>query len=128
MDGSTDLGRHGAGVQATPRDDPRARGRGLAAAKDTDFAGEQETEGVHGVPDPRDVGDDGNALPAQEMLHPDEEVLPNGAGLHARELRRDFVVKPNLVVPLQGRRHRGHQHIVIILAGHAALTSDCDDI
>ena len=44
------------------------------------------------------------------------------------ELRSDFVEKPNLVVPLQGSRHRGHQHIVIIFAGHAALTSNCDDI
>ena len=77
---------------------------------------------------PGDVGDNGNALPAQEMLHPDDEILPYGAGVHARELRRDLVVKPHLVVPLQRGRHRGHQHIVIILAGHAALASDCDDI
>jgi hypothetical protein len=58
---------------------------------------DQKTQRVAGVPDPADVGDDGDALPLRDVFDPDAEVFPRCAG----EAATDLVIEPDLVVPLQ---------------------------
>ena len=60
------------------------------------LTGDQKTQRVDGVPDPADVGDDGDALPLREVFDADAEVFPRCAG----EAATDLVIEPDLVVPL----------------------------
>ena len=99
------------GAMARTRQSTRERHRPRCRQR-RGLSRKQKTEKrVHRMSNPFNVGDDGNALPTQKVLHADEKIFPDGAGFHTCDLRRDLIVQPHLFVPLQCSRHSGHQQI-----------------
>src|SRR6266478_8741041 len=88
------------------------------------LTGDQKTQRVYGVPDPADVGDDGDALPLREVFDADAEVFPRCAGEAATEL----VIEPDLVVPLQRGLHQRFHNLVAVLIGDPPLGDTPQDI
>src|SRR5437870_973729 len=106
------------------RGDPGAALQRLEAGEHSHVAGDQKAQRIHGVPDPADIGDDRDPLPLGDLLDPDPEIFPGGAG----ESAADLVIKPDLVVPLQRVLHRRLEDLVAIFVGDAALGDDSYNI
>jgi len=104
--------------------DPGAAFLGLLHREHAHLAGEQETQRVDCVPHPAGVGDDGDALPLRQVIDRDVKIVPTGAW----KARADFVVQPNLAVPLERSLHRRFQDGVAFLVGDPPFGEDTDDV
>src|ERR1700732_5178857 len=106
------------------RGDPGAAFRRLEAGEHAYIAGDQKPQGVDRMPDPADIGHDRHPLPLRNVLKPDPEVFPRGAG----EAAADLVIEPDLVVPLQRAFHQWFQNLVAVFVGHPPLGDDPHDV
>src|SRR5689334_9961640 len=96
-------------------DDPVARLPHARDREDPHLAGNQETEDADRLPDPIDVGDDSNPLPAEQVPQADLEVLPYGTWINAGEIRVDFVVDAHFLLLSQGILDSGHEDGLIVV-------------
>ena len=109
-------------------DDPRLCLRRLVERENLNLAGHHKTEGSDRTPNPIDIGDDGDALPAQKMFHSNLEILPYGASLDTGKIGVDLIVEANLPVLLKSAFYRRNQRGFVVASRYVSPTGEGDDL
>ena len=123
--GLTGLGDLGIAVRSWRGGDPSPPLFRLDRRKHPDFARDQKSDRLHGVPDPAGVGDDRNPLAAREKFsRPEIEILPGGAG----KARAELVIEADLVMIFERFPHRRHQDVAAVLHRQASADGKADDV
>jgi hypothetical protein len=106
------------------RGDPGPTLLRVEAGEDTHLAGDQKAQRVDRLPNPPGIRHDGDALQSPRVVDADVEIIPSGA----RETRTDFVIQPDLAVPLERCLHRRPQHAVALFVSDPSGRDDTDDV
>jgi hypothetical protein len=106
------------------RGDPRPTFFGFKRGENADLAGEQKAQRINRVPHPASIGDHGDPFPLRQMVDSEVEIVPPRAG----KPRTDFVIEPDLAVPLERALHGRPQNVIAFLVGDTPLGDDTDDV
>ena len=98
-----------------------------AAAKTLTSPGTRKRKAFTAEPNPGDVGDHGDALPAREVFEPELEIVPGGSRFDAGEGRAELVVAADLALAAEHFLDLGDQHVFVVFPGHVPFGGEGDD-
>ena len=67
-----------------------------STGKNLRHRGNHKTEDSDRMPNPINIGNHGDTLPAKDMLHADFEIVPYGAGINPGKVGVDLIIKTQL--------------------------------
>lgn len=92
------------------------------------LGGHKEAEDLNRMLDPFNIGNDDKPVPTEQMALPNHRVLPHRVGIHATEVRRGFIVKPNHVVVSKRRHYGGDKNGCVVFLSHMLVAYKGADV